>query len=43
MIFSNVEKFEVREMYASSYIDSIFFKNIKLNNRELFCFAIDEF
>lgn len=42
MILNNVEKCNNKEMFSWDYINKAFIKYIKLDNKELICFATDE-
>ena len=42
MILDNVIQCNNKEMFAWDYINEAFIKYIKLNNKELICFASDE-
>ena len=42
MILNNVEKCNNKEMFSWDYINKVFIKYIKLDNKEFICFASDE-
>lgn len=42
MILYDVEQCNIKEMFSWDYIERIFMKYIKLNNKEFICFASDE-
>ena len=41
-IFNNVEECKNREIFSWDYVDEIFIKYIKIQGKELICFASDE-
>ena len=41
MILNNVEKCNNKEMFSWDYINKVFIKYIKLDNKEFICFASD--
>lgn len=42
MVFNDVEQCNNKEIFSWDYINNAFIKYIKLNNKELICFASDE-
>ena len=42
MIFGNVEKCNNKETFSWDFISKVYFKYIKLENKEFICFAADE-
>ena len=42
MILNNVEQCNNKEMFSWDYINKVFIKYIKLDNKEFICFAINE-